>query len=80
MYVYALLITYVFNDLISVKNKRKCKKIMFEVRTCKVNDTVDCTSLLNLHAKLSVAIYIKMLNFVLQNSLIAQAQVGSKTQ
>ena len=39
MYVYALLITYVFNDLISVKNQRKCKKIMFEVRTCEVNDT-----------------------------------------
>jgi len=36
-------------------------------------------SLLNLHAKLSVATYIKMLNFVLQNSLIAHAQVGSKT-
>jgi len=39
MYVYVLLITYVFNDVISVKNQRKLKKIMFEVRTCEVNDT-----------------------------------------
>ena len=39
MYVYVSLITYVFNDLISVKNQRKCKTIMFEVRTCEVNDT-----------------------------------------
>jgi len=39
MYVYALLITCVLNDLISVKNQRKLKKIMFEVRTCEVNDT-----------------------------------------
>jgi len=33
MYVYVLPITYAFNDVISVKNQRKCKKIMFEVRT-----------------------------------------------
>ena len=39
MYVYVSFITYVLNDLISVKNQRKCKKIMFEVRTCEVNDT-----------------------------------------
>jgi len=26
MYVYVLLITYVLNDVMSVKNQRKCKK------------------------------------------------------